>query len=153
MTIITLEWNFKPMSSNTSPFSATTWMGAEIECLKSGGHLPSVHSQVVVGDDDDDDDGDEEQQPHLHPQGEQDQLNAAITEDWAGWIGGSDQEMEVICFDISFLPHCRRAPGPGAMDPSGTSLTGWMDRPLTMLPLTIVLSTLLRCKIIVCCLN
>ena len=103
--------------------------------------------------DDDDDDGDEEQQPHLHPQGEQDQLNAAITEDWAGWIGGSDQEMEVIFFDISFSPHCRRAPGPGAMDPSGTSLTGWMDRPLTMLPLTIVLSTLLRCKIIVCCLN
>ena len=41
----------------------------------------------------------------LHPQGEQDQLNAAITEDWAGWIGGSDQEMEVICFDISFSPY------------------------------------------------
>ena len=69
MTIITLEWNFKPMSSNTSPFSATTWMGAEIECLKSGGHLPSVHSQVVVGDDDDDADGDEEQQHPAPPTG------------------------------------------------------------------------------------
>ena len=39
--------------------------------MKSGGHLPSVHSQV-----------------------EQDQLNGVITEDWAGWIGGNDQEKE-----------------------------------------------------------
>ena len=46
-------------------------MGAELECMKSGGHLPSVHSQA-----------------------EQDQLNAVITEDWAGWIGGNDQEVE-----------------------------------------------------------
>ena len=39
--------------------------------MKSGGPLPSVHSQA-----------------------EQDQLNTVITEDWAGWIGGNDQEEE-----------------------------------------------------------
>ena len=48
-----------------------TWLGAELDCVLRGGHLPSVHSQA-----------------------EYDLVKAAVWGDWGFWIGGNDRAQE-----------------------------------------------------------
>ena len=51
--------------------AATSWVAAELECMRRGGHLPSIHSQQ-----------------------DYDALDALEIRDWASWIGANDREEE-----------------------------------------------------------